>query len=107
MGCWGIGTFENDDAADWVWSLEERDGRAVLEHALAAPSDGGYFEASKACETLVAAEVVAALLGHPATDLPLEVARWGGHCAFVESLSGDGFAERWVADRLGAALPRR
>ena len=37
----------------------------------------------------------------------LEVARWGGHCAFVESLSGDGFAERWVADRLGAALPRR
>ena len=37
----------------------------------------------------------------------LEVTRWGGHCAFVESLSGDGFAERWVADRLGAALPRR
>ena len=37
----------------------------------------------------------------------LEVTRWGGHCAFVESLSGDGFAERWVADRLGAALPPR
>ena len=35
----------------------------------------------------------------------LEVARWGGHCAFVENLSGDGFAERWVAERLGAALP--
>ena len=35
------------------------------------------------------------------------VTRHGGHCAFVESLSGDGFAERWVADRLGAALPRR
>ena len=34
----------------------------------------------------------------------LEVARWGGHCAFVESLSGDGFAERWVAERLGGAL---
>jgi len=37
----------------------------------------------------------------------LEVARWGGHCAFVENLSGDGFAERWVAERLGAALPAR
>jgi len=35
----------------------------------------------------------------------LEVAHWGGHCAFVESLRGDGFAERWVAERLGAALP--
>jgi len=37
----------------------------------------------------------------------LEVARWGGHCAFVESLSGEGFAERWVAERLRAAVPAR
>lgn len=35
----------------------------------------------------------------------LEVARWGGHCAFVENLAGDGFAERWLAARLCAALP--
>ncbi|MCR6686010.1 alpha/beta fold hydrolase [Pseudoxanthomonas sp.] len=35
----------------------------------------------------------------------LEVARWGGHCAFVENLAGDGFAERWVAAHLAAALP--
>lgn len=35
----------------------------------------------------------------------LEVASWGGHCAFLESLNGDGFAERWVAERLCAALP--
>ena len=34
----------------------------------------------------------------------LEVAPWGGHCAFVESLAGDGFAERWVAARLLAAV---
>lgn len=32
----------------------------------------------------------------------LEVARWGGHCAFLENLAGDGFAERWVAERLTA-----
>jgi len=35
----------------------------------------------------------------------LEVASWGGHCAFVENLHGDGFAERWVAERLCAAVP--
>jgi len=35
----------------------------------------------------------------------LEVARWGGHCAFMENLAGDGFAERWLAERLCAALP--
>jgi hypothetical protein len=76
MGCWGIGTFENDDAADWVWSLEERDGLEALERALAAPPNSGYIEAPEACEALAAAEVVAALLGHPAADLSVEVARW-------------------------------
>ena len=34
----------------------------------------------------------------------LEIAAWGGHCGFIENASGDGFAERWVADRLGAVL---
>ena len=34
----------------------------------------------------------------------LEVARWGGHCGFIENARGDGFAERWVAHRLLAAL---
>lgn len=30
----------------------------------------------------------------------LEIARWGGHCGFIESATLDGFAERWIADRL-------
>ncbi len=34
----------------------------------------------------------------------LQIARWGGHCGFIESLSGDGFSERWVAQQLQAAL---
>ncbi|WP_411833566.1 YheT family hydrolase [Pseudoxanthomonas mexicana] len=33
----------------------------------------------------------------------LEIAPWGGHCGFIENAAGDGFAERWVADRLAAA----
>ena len=37
----------------------------------------------------------------------LEVGRWGGHWALVVDLSGDGFAERWVAERLRVALPAR
>ena len=27
----------------------------------------------------------------------LEIARWGGHCGFLENARLDGFAERWVA----------
>jgi predicted alpha/beta-fold hydrolase len=32
----------------------------------------------------------------------LEIAPWGGHCAFIENAACDGYAERWVADRLTA-----
>ena len=30
----------------------------------------------------------------------LDIARWGGHCGFLENARLEGFAERWVADRL-------
>jgi hypothetical protein len=30
----------------------------------------------------------------------LEVAPWGGHCGFLENAHLDGFAERWIADRM-------
>ncbi|MGH8033113.1 MAG: YheT family hydrolase [Luteimonas sp.] len=30
----------------------------------------------------------------------LEIARWGGHCGFLLNGRLDGFAERWIADRL-------
>jgi len=38
------------------------------------------------------------------THATVEVAAHGGHCGFLESARCDGFAERWVADRLEAAL---
>lgn len=36
----------------------------------------------------------------------LEVAQFGGHCAFIEDLSLRGFAERWLARRLLGALEK-
>jgi pimeloyl-ACP methyl ester carboxylesterase len=30
----------------------------------------------------------------------LEIAPWGGHCGFIENVACDGYAERWVAERL-------
>lgn len=35
-------------------------------------------------------------------DAHLEVARWGGHCGFLEGPRLDGYAERWVVERLAA-----
>ena len=34
----------------------------------------------------------------------LETACWGGHCGFIENWRGDGFSERWVAQRLQRVL---
>ncbi|WP_429623134.1 YheT family hydrolase [Stenotrophomonas sp. AN71] len=34
----------------------------------------------------------------------LETACWGGHCGFLENWRGDGFSERWVAQRLQRVL---
>ena len=34
----------------------------------------------------------------------IEIARWGGHCGFLEGARLDGYGERWVADRLAQAL---
>ncbi len=49
------------------------------------------------------------LAGFHALQLPptttLEIAAHGGHCGFLENLRCDGFAERWVAQRLDNAVP--
>ncbi len=36
----------------------------------------------------------------------LEIARHGGHCGFLENARLDGYAERWIAERLEAAVGR-
>ena len=63
MGAWGHGIFDNDDAADWVFELEEAADDGVLERTLSAvasaPADA-YVEAPEAAAALAAAEVVAA-----------------------------------------------
>ena len=69
MGAWGIGTFENDDAGDWVDRLEESEGLTLLTETLAPAADpSGYLEAPTCTEALAAAEVVAALAGRPAPE---------------------------------------
>jgi hypothetical protein len=73
MGSWGVLPFENDDALDWVWELEDAEDFAVLELSLeqvARAEPDEYVEAADAEEALAAAEVVAALLGKPLEELP-------------------------------------
>ena len=76
MGAWGTGSFENDDALDFLAGLdEEEDADAVIE-TLEAAVEADYLEAPDASAAVAAAEVVAAMLGKAAPRLPKEVAAW-------------------------------
>ena len=77
MGAWGEGNFENDTALDWVGDLIEADDVTLVTRAIAAALQGNeYLDADVGCIGLAAAEVVAALRGHPAEHLPQEVTGW-------------------------------
>lgn len=79
MGAWGAGVFENDDAADWVWELEDDENGSVVIAALSEIVDtpvDDYIEAPEASNALAAAEIVAAARGHHGAELPSEAREW-------------------------------
>lgn len=66
MGAWGYGSFENDDAADFL--VDARDSgdlsliREVLDNVLTSTE---YVEAPDASRAIAATEIVAAAMGRP------------------------------------------
>jgi hypothetical protein len=74
MGTWGGGAFENDGAMDWFAQLELEGlnaARAAVQAVLDQADD--YLDASVCEEGLAAAEILAAVRGRPAADLPPDV----------------------------------
>lgn len=78
MGAWGPGSFDNDDACDWVGELESVDDYSVILDALEAVTDesADYLEAPDCSMAVAAAEIVAALLGDPPGRMPSTAASW-------------------------------
>jgi len=98
MGAWGVLPFDNDNASDWVWSLEEAEDTSVLSDALeVVASEDDIIEDGE--EAIAAAEVVAALLGRPLAELPDEVT------AFVRKLGNKKPSRKLV--KLAATVVRR
>lgn len=66
MGTWGIGSFENDDAADFmIDALQSGDLSLLGEVFDNVLTSSEYVEAPDATVAIVAAEIVAAALGRP------------------------------------------
>ena len=69
MGCWAIGSFGNDSAADWLIDLAKTSDlslvRETIARALVAEED---LDSPDATDALAAIEVVVAALGRPTTE---------------------------------------
>ena len=73
MGAWGISTFENDDACDWLYDLENSSDLTVIKNALSLDD---YIDAPDGCMALAASEVVAAMMGHMREGFPESALKW-------------------------------
>ena len=80
MGTWDTGSFDNDDALDWVYELEEADDLSILVDSFETVLEQRNESPDETDCTIAicAAEVVAGLMGNPADDLPAEVMDWVG-----------------------------
>ena len=86
MGTWGIGTFENDTASDWLGDLETASDLGLLRSALAATLAAVPVDADDAVIGLAAAEVVAALNGTGRQGIPDAIHDWvDGHATLPDA----------------------
>jgi hypothetical protein len=76
MGAWGAGSFDNDDAVDWLAGLEHARDLVPIDAAFAAVTGEGEPGEPDASVAIAAAEVVAAIDGRPLADLPGEIVDW-------------------------------
>ena len=75
-GAWGDGSFENDDALDWVAECTNAKSIEPVTLALESVLKGGYIEAPQGSAAIAAAEVVAAAIGKPSLKFPPELQAW-------------------------------
>lgn len=77
-GTWGTGSFENDDAADFIVTVTEEAGTEALRAALRQATSEGLLEVSDGANAIVAAEIVAAALGKatPEASANADVMAW-------------------------------
>ncbi len=76
MGTWGVGSFENDQALDFVGELEGTHDLSLIEAALDLEDDDEDLDVAIGTDVVVASEIVAALMGKPGLDLPVGVSTW-------------------------------
>ena len=75
-GAWGDGSFDNDDALDWVDRCTKRGSSKLVAATLNKAFGSGEIESADGSAVVVAAEVVAAAKGNPSPQLPPDLRSW-------------------------------
>jgi len=67
VGTWGVLAFDNDEACDWAYGLDDVHDLSLVEEAfrIVEGAERGLLEQGDAAEALAACEVVARLRGRP------------------------------------------
>ena len=75
MGTWGLAAFENDDASDFLYEVEDAGWSAASKAMTKVVLSFGYLEAPESQRGVAAATLVAAKLGPGTVALPEEAGR--------------------------------
>ena len=75
-GAWDSGSFDNDDALDWVNQCVRSTGTSFILSTLKVALGGDYLEAPECSAAVAAAEVIAASNGKASKALPKELSSW-------------------------------
>jgi len=79
MGAWGAGSFQNDQALEWLGEVESEDDVALVEDALgtvAEAAEDDFLDADDCTVAIAAAEIIAAMGGQPSPRLPDGMKDW-------------------------------
>jgi len=96
MPGWGAGSFENDDAQNFLNELSSRAPDDLKEILSRAADREDYLPAKEGTIVVVAAEVVATAKGAPPHDIPHQVAEWVGKIEGAPSAEMNELARRAV-----------
>ncbi len=75
MGGWGTGSFENDEAQNFLGRLNSVEV-GDLKQMLAEAADRDYMDAPESSVVIAVAEVVATARGNPPQAVPSQIAEW-------------------------------
>jgi len=95
MPGWGAGSFENEDAQNFLGRLGSL-GVDDLRPILARAADLDYVDAPESSVVIVVAEIVATARGNPPQAVPSQIAEWVGKIDGAPSSEMSDLARRAV-----------